>query len=332
MRIDITTEYMGMKLKNPLVASASPLSRHVDRVKRLEDAGVSAIVMHSLFEEEINKDKYELDRVMSLSAESYAEALNYLPEPDAYHNLDAEEYLEQIARLKRTLSIPVIGSLNGVSPGGWMGYARKMEQAGADAVELNIYYVPTDPALSGADVENMYVEDLKTVKGAVSIPVAVKLSPFFSNFANMALRLSDAGADGLVLFNRFYEPDFDLETLDVIPNLQFSHPMEMRLTLHWTAILFGHVKAGIAAGRGVKEAVDILKLVMAGADVVTAASVFYQEGIPKAARILEDLVRWMEAHEYESIRQMRGSMSYRHVANPALFERANYVRMLQSIR
>ncbi len=330
--MDLSTEYMGLKLANPLAASASSMTKHIDQVKMLEDAGVSCIMMHSLFEEEINRDKHELDSILGSTAHGYAEALSYFPEPEEYRNLDAEEYLEQIARIKKTVRVPLIASLNGVSAGGWMNYARKMQEAGADAIELNVYYIPTDPNLTAAMVEQTYIDDVRAVKQHVTIPVAVKLSPFFSSFANMAKRLEEAGADGLALFNRFYEPDFDLETLDVVPNLQFSHPFEMRLSLHWTAILSGSVKASIAAGRGVKEAGDVLKLVMAGADLVTAASVFYQEGIAKASRILSDMAQWMEEHGYESIKQMKGSMNYRNVADPAAFERANYLRMLQSIR
>jgi len=329
--MDLSTKYMGLNLSNPLVASASSMTRHLDQVKMLEDAGVSCIVMHSLFEEELTRDKHELDQLLMRTSEAYAEALSYFPEPEEYRNLDAEEYFEQIAKIKKSVRIPVIASLNGVSAGGWMNYAKKMEEAGADAIELNVYYIPTDPDMTSEQVENLYIEDLRTVKKTVSLPIAVKLNPFFSNFANMARRLDRAGADALVLFNRFYEPDFNLETLDVIPNLQFSHPFEMRLSLHWTAILHGHIKASIAAGRGVKDAQDVLKLIMAGADVVTAASVFYQEGIGRATRILSDLRDWMDRHEYVSIRQMQGSMSYRNVADPSAFERANYLRILQSI-
>lgn len=329
--MDLSTKYMGLNLSNPLVASASSMTRHLDQVKMLEDAGVSCIVMHSLFEEELTRDKHELDQLLMRTSEAYAEALSYFPEPEEYRNLDAEEYFEQIAKIKKSVRIPVIASLNGVSAGGWMNYAKKMEEAGADAIELNVYYIPTDPDMTSEQVENLYIEDLRTVKKTVSLPIAVKLNPFFSNFANMARRLDRAGADALVLFNRFYEPDFNLETLDVIPNLQFSHPFEMRLSLHWTAILHGHIKASIAAGRGVKDAQDVLKLIMAGADAVTAASVFYQEGIGRATRILSDLRDWMDRHEYVSIRQMQGSMSYRNVADPSAFERANYLRILQSI-
>ncbi|RMI06748.1 MAG: dihydroorotate dehydrogenase-like protein [Calditrichaeota bacterium] len=330
--MDLTTTYMGLKLKNPLVPSASPLSADVDVARRLEDAGAAAIVMYSLFEEQITHEAEEIDHYLTTFSESYAEALSYFPEPEAYRNMEAEEYLEQISRLKEALDIPVIASLNGVSPGGWMKFAQKMEQAGADALELNIYYIPTDPQITGEEVEDMYVEDLKAVKSCVSIPVAMKLSPYFSAFANLARRLDEAGADALVLFNRFYQPDIDLETLEVVPNLELSHSYEIRLPLRWIAILYGKIRAGLAATSGVHTAEDVLKLVMAGADVTMMASALLKEGPDVLTRILNDLEKWMEEHEYESIRQMKGSMSFQHVAEPAAWVRANYIKTLQSIR
>lgn len=330
--MDLTTTYMGLKLKNPLVPSASPLSADVDVARRLEDAGAAAIVMYSLFEEQITHEAEEIDHYLTTFSESYAEALSYFPEPEAYRNMEAEEYLEQISRLKEALDIPVIASLNGVSPGGWMKFARKMEQAGADALELNIYYIPTDPQITGEEVEDMYVEDLKAVKSCVSIPVAMKLSPYFSAFANLARRLDEAGADALVLFNRFYQPDIDLETLEVVPNLELSHSYEIRLPLRWIAILYGKIRASLAATSGVHTAEDVLKLVMAGADVTMMASALLKEGPDVLTRILNDLEKWMEEHEYESIRQMKGSMSFQHVAEPAAWVRANYIKTLQSIR
>ncbi len=330
--MDLTTTYMGLKLKNPLVPSASPLSADVDVARRLEDAGAAAIVMYSLFEEQITHEAEEIDHYLTTFSESYAEALSYFPEPEAYRNMEAEEYLEQISRLKEALDIPVIASLNGVSPGGWMKFAQKMEQAGADALELNIYYIPTDPQITGEEVEDMYVEDLQAVKSCVSIPVAMKLSPYFSAFANLARRLDEAGADALVLFNRFYQPDIDLETLEVVPNLELSHSYEIRLPLRWIAILYGKIRASLAATSGVHTAEDVLKLVMAGADVTMMASALLKEGPDVLTRILNDLEKWMEEHEYESIRQMKGSMSFQHVAEPAAWVRANYIKTLQSIR
>lgn len=332
MKVDLSTEYLGIKLKNPLVASASPLSKSVDTVKRLEDNGVAAVVMYSLFEEQINQEKEALDHYLTRHEETYAEALSYFPEPESYTNLDAEEYLEQVHTLKQSTSIPVIGSLNGVSAGGWMKYAKKIEEAGADALELNIFYIPTDPGMTASMVEEMYIEDLKTVKSSISIPVAIKLSPFFSAFANIATQLDKAGADGLVLFNRFYEPDFDLDELEVVPRLTLSTSFKARLAIHWLAILYGQVKASLAGARGVHNHEDVLKMVMAGADITMMASVLLQKGPQYIGTILNDLEQWLEQHEYHSISQMKGSMSYRNVAEPAAFERANYMKTLQSLK
>ena len=323
---------MGLKLKNPLVPSASPLSSGIEKAKQLEDAGASAIVMYSLFEEQITHESEELDTFLMQGAESYAEAMGYFPEPEKFHNVEAEEYLEQVASLKQSLDIPIIGSLNGVSAGGWMKYAKKIEEAGADALELNIYYIPTDPAMTAATVEAMYIEDLKTVKEQVSIPVSVKLGPFFSAPANMAKKLDEAGADALVLFNRLYQPDIDLEELEVVNDLQFSTPYELRLPLRWLAILYGHLNASLAATTGIHSAQDVLKAVMAGADVTQMASVLLEKSPSYLGTILKDLQKWMEEHEYESIEQMKGSMSYKSIAQPAAYTRANYMKTLQSIR
>jgi len=330
--MDLTTTYMGMKLKNPLVPSASPLSSSVDTVLQMEDAGAAAVVLYSLFEEQITHDVREIDHFLTTFNEGYAEALSYFPEPEVYNNLHAEDYLEHIRQLKRRVEIPIIASLNGVSAGGWMKYAQLMEQAGADALELNVYYIPTDPKLTAEDIEGMYLEDLRTVKNSVSIPVAMKLSPFFTAFANMAQRLDQAGADALVLFNRFYQPDIDLETLEVSPNLQLSSPSEIRLPLRWIAILYGRVKASLAATSGVHSASEVLKLLLAGADVTMMASVLLKKGVDTIRTILQDLEKWLEEHEYESIQQLKGSMSYQKVTEPAAFERANYIKVLQSFR
>ncbi|HHJ52505.1 MAG TPA: dihydroorotate dehydrogenase-like protein [Caldithrix abyssi] len=329
--MDLKTKYLGLELKNPLVPSASPLSTEVDKVKELEDNGAAAVVMYSLFEEQITHESHELDVFLSQGGESFAEAMSYFPEPEKFHNVDAEEYLEQIQKLKKAVDIPIIGSLNGISAGGWMEYAKKIEQAGADALELNIYYIPTDPSLSAEKIEDMYLEDLKTVKNQVDIPVAMKLSPFFTSFANMAQKLDKAGADGLVIFNRFYQADIDLEQLEVVPDLQLSHSYELRLPLRWLAILYGHVKADLAATTGIHTAEDVLKVVMAGADVAMMASALLQNGPAHLKKVLNDLTQWMEDHEYESIEQMKGSMSMKAVAEPAAYLRANYMKTLQSI-
>jgi dihydroorotate dehydrogenase (fumarate) len=330
--MDLTTTYMGMKLKNPLVPSASPMSESVDMVKRLEDAGAAAVVMYSLFEEQIEQEKHALDHYLTAETESYAEALSYFPRPHEFPNLHAEEYLEHIARLKKAVDIPIIASLNGVSAGGWMQYARSMQEAGAGAIELNIYYIPTDPDMPGIRVEEMYLDDLRKVKSSVSIPVAIQLNPYFSSFANMAVNLDCMGADALVLFNRFYQPDIDLETLEVVPNLELSHSNEIRLALRWIAILYGKVRASLAATSGVHNAADVLKLIMAGADVTMLASVLLKEGPSAITKILSNIKEWMEKHEYVSIKQMKGSMSYQNVREPAALVRANYIKVLHSFK
>ena len=329
--MDLKTKYLGLELKNPIVPSSSPLMINIDAVKRLEDNGAAAVVMYSLFEEQILQEQKELDTFLSQGTESFAEALQFFPQPEEFHNLRAEDYLEQIRRLKEAIDIPVIGSLNGVSAGGWMEYAQKIEQAGADALELNIYYIPTDPKMTAAEIEQMYIDDLKRVKKVTNIPIAVKLNPYFTSFANVAKRLDEAGADGLVLFNRFYQPDIDLETLDVVYDLEFSNSYELRLPLRWIAILYGKIKANMAATSGIHTAEDVLKAVMVGADVAMIASVLFQKGPRHIGRMLNDIQSWMEAHEYESIEQMKGSMSLKALHDPAAYMRANYMKTLQSI-
>jgi dihydroorotate dehydrogenase (fumarate) len=329
--MDLKTKYLGMELKNPVVPSASPLTEDKDVAKALEDAGASALVVYSLFEEQITHDSGELDHFLSFGTESFAEATSYFPEPEEF-KLGPEEYLNHINTLKETVDIPVIASLNGVSAGGWVKYAKNIEEAGADALELNIYYVPTSVELTGEEVEKMYIETLKSVKENLEIPVAVKLSPFFSSLPNMAKKLDEAGADALVLFNRFYQPDFDLENLEVVPNLQLSANWEMRLPLRWIAILYGNVKADLAASSGIQSHLDVLKVMMAGGKVAMIASELLRKGPRRIAEILNDLQSWMEEHEYESIEQMQGSMSQRSVAEPAAFERANYMKTLNSFR
>ena len=311
------------------MASASPLCESLENIRHLEDTGVGAVVLPSLFEEQLDLESYAVDSDLSRGSESFAESINYLPDLHNY-NLGADGYLELIRKARERVSIPVIASLNGVSPGGWARYSGMMEQAGADAIELNIYAIITDPNMSATDVEENYCDLVRQVKANVSIPVAVKFSHFFSAIANMGKQLDAAGADGLVMFNRFYQPDFDIESLAVIPRPTLSRPHELLLRLHWVAILYGWVRANLAVTGGVHSAEDVLKSMMAGAHVAMMTSALLQHGIDHAALVLKDLRRWMEAHEYESIRQMRGSMSQRSVSDPAAFERGNYMRVLSS--
>lgn len=327
--MDLTTQYLGLRLKNPIVPSSSPLSRDIGTVKRLEDAGASAIVMWSLFEEQLQFEAKELQHFLTYGTESFAEALSFFPEPSSY-NLGPDEYLEHISKLKQAVDIPVIASLNGVSTGGWIDTAKKIQQAGADALELNVYYIPTNPNLSSSDVEFVYLDILKAVKDAVNIPVSMKLSPYFTSMTNMAQRLADAGADGLVLFNRFYQPDIDIENLEVIPNLLLSTPQEMRLPLRWIAILYGRVNVDFAATTGIYTAEDVIKMVMAGAKVTMMTSALLRHGVERVSEIISDMKTWMEEHEYDSLKQMLGSMSQKSCPEPAAFERANYMKMLQS--
>jgi dihydroorotate dehydrogenase (fumarate) len=327
--VDLSTTYLGLRLKNPLVAASSPLSQKVDTAQQLEAAGVSAIVMYSLFEEQIIHESLKLHRDLTRGTESFAEALDYLPDFGQY-SIGPEIYIEKVRQLKRSLSIPVIGSLNGVSSGGWIDYAQKIEQAGADALELNLYYLATDPDLTSVELEGTYVTLVSDVRRSVSIPVAVKLSPFFTALPNFARQLAEAGADGLVLFNRFYQPDFDLEELEVVPNLVLSNSHELRLPLRWIAVLYGRVPVDFGLTSGVHTATDLIKAVMAGASVTTVASEFLQHGVGRATEILAEVQAWLEEHEYISIDQMKGSMSQQAVAEPAAFERANYMKVLSS--
>jgi dihydroorotate dehydrogenase (fumarate) len=326
---DLSTTYLGLKLDNPLVASASPLSKKVDSVKRLEDAGISAIVMYSLFEEQIMHESNALDYFLSRGTESYPEALTYFPEMESY-NIGPDSYLELIAKLKKSVNIPIIGSLNGISSGGWIEYAKKIAQAGADALELNIYYIPTDTGIDSTELENAQVELVTDVKKHLEIPLAVKLSPYYTALPNFAARLTKAGANSLVLFNRFYQPDIDTETLEVNPGLVLSNSYDLRLPLRWVAILYGSIKADLALTSGVHNEHDVLKAMMAGANVVEIASELIANGPSAATKILEGLQTWMNEFEYKSIQQMRGSMSQQAVAEPAAFERANYMKALQT--
>ncbi|MCL4549932.1 MAG: dihydroorotate dehydrogenase-like protein [Bacteroidetes bacterium] len=329
--MNLSTKYMGLNLKNPIVPSASPLSQSVDTVKAMEDAGAAAVVVYSLFEEQIVHESGELDHYLSNHTDSYAEALSYFPEPEKFH-LGPYQYLDHIAKLKKSVDIPVIGSINGVSNGGWIKYAQNIEQAGADALELNVYYIPTNPNIPGSEIEKMYVDTLKAVKSKVKIPVAIKLSPFFSSMSNMAKNLDEAGADGLVLFNRFYQPDFDLEKLEVVPNLMLSTNWEMRLPLRWIAILYGNVKASMAATSGIHSHLDAIKIIMAGGDVAMMCSELLLNGVDRIGQVIEGMKLWMEENEYESVDMMKGSMSQKSIAEPAAFERANYMKLLQSYK
>lgn len=329
--MDLSTRYLGLQLKHPLVPSASPLSHTVDGIRRLEDDNAAAVVMYSLFEEQITSESQQLDHYLSMGTDTFGEALSYFPDFEQFH-VGPDQYLELIRAAKEACDIPIIGSLNGVSTGGWIKYAKMIEEAGADALELNIYYLPADPAMTGAAVEEMYLNVVKDVKASISIPLAVKLSPFFSAMANMAFRLQVAGADGLVLFNRFYQPDFDLDALEVTPNLKLSNPYELRLPLRWIAMLYGRINLDYALTTGVHSHLDVLKGLMAGANVTMMASELLLNGTKRIAAILAEMQTWMEEHEYESVQQMIGSMSQQHVAEPAAFERANYMKVLDSWR
>jgi dihydroorotate dehydrogenase (fumarate) len=327
--IDLSTTYLGLKLKNPLVASSSPLCEDLGAIRRMEDAGAAAVVLHSLFEEQIEFEANELDRFLSDASERGPEALTHFPELTR-RVTGPDTYLEHLQKCKRAVRIPVIASLNGSSRGGWLRYAKQMEQAGADALELNIYHIPVDPDVSGEQVEQNYVELVKAVKAEVHIPVAVKLGPYFSSMANMARKLDAAGADALVLFNRFYQPDYDLESLEVVPNLILSSSHELLLRLHWIAVIYGSVKADLALTGGVHNAADVVKAMMAGARITMLTSALLKRGIGYLDTLTTELLVWMGDHEYDSIKQMQGSMSRNAVPQPAAFERANYLKVLGS--
>jgi len=328
---DLSTTYLGLNLKNPLVASASPLSKKLEQARKLEDAGIAAIVMYSLFEEQIIHESLELDHFLNRGSDSFPEALSYLPDGGMYA-IKPEKYLIQVAGLKKALKIPVIGSLNGVSKGGWTNYARKIEEAGADALELNLYYIATDLDMTSSDIEDTQVELVAEVKSAIKIPLAVKISPFVTSIPNFAKRLVDAGADGLVLFNRFYQPDFDLDELEIVHSLDLSTSADLRLPLRWISILHGKVNADFALTSGVHNYKDVLKVMMSGAKVAMMASKLLHDGEQIIGSMLKDLETWMKEHEYESIQQMQGSMSQKSVKEPAAFERANYMKVLNSFR
>ena len=325
--MDLTTQYLGLKLRTPLVAAASPLSEELDSIRLMEDSGASAVVLYSLFEEQLQQDRLELHHKLEQGTESFPEALSYFPEAVNY-NLGPEDYLKHIAKAKAAVGIPIIASLNASSPGGWTKYAALIQEAGAAALELNIYSIPTDMNQSGAEVEQNCLDILKAVKAEVSIPVAVKVSPFFSNFSNMALQA--AGADGLVLFNRFYQPDLDLESLEPRPNILLSTPMAMRLPLRWLAILSGKLDLSLAASSGIHRASDALKMLMVGADVTMLCSTLIRHGVRQISVIEREMVNWLQEHEYESIEQLKSSMSQKNCPDPAAYERAQYMRAISS--
>ncbi|NND89339.1 MAG: dihydroorotate dehydrogenase-like protein [Granulosicoccus sp.] len=325
--MDLTTHYMGLELTHPIVASASPLSKDIIGMQRLENAGAAAIVMYSLFEEQIQQEATALENLMTAGADSFAESLSYFPDPDQYHS-GTDQYLELIHRARKQLHIPIIASLNGISNTGWVDHARLMQDAGAHAIELNVYYLPTDSSLSGQMMEQRYIDTVRAVKSVVRIPVALKISPYFSSVGHMAHQLDEAGADALVLFNRFYQPDFDIDRLMLQTDLQLSEAHEIRLPLLWLAVLHGRLNASLGATTGVQTAVEVVKYLLAGADVVMTTSSLLRND-PEHLGVLRDgLVEWMRDKQYESVSEMRGAMSQQRVANPELLDRANYIRTI----
>lgn len=325
--MDLSTKYLGMTLKSPLVASASPLSEEISSIKKLEDAGVGAVVLYSLFEEQIRLEQEEYNYHTTQGTDAFAESLSYFPEVEDY-KLGPELYLEHIQNAKAAVDVPIIASLNGSSLGGWTDYAKEIEKAGADALELNIYNIPTDSGMSGADIEKQYVEILKAVKGAINIPVALKLSPFFSNFSNMAKQFDEAGADALVLFNRFYQPDIDLDEYEVTPNLLLSQSSAMRLPMRWIAILKDSIKADLAATSGVHTGTDVVKMLLVGANVTMLCSSLLKHGINHVKNIEDHMKQWMRENDYSTVTELQGSMSQQKTADPSSFERAQYMKAL----
>ncbi|MEL6136597.1 MAG: dihydroorotate dehydrogenase-like protein [Cyanobacteria bacterium J06628_6] len=328
--MDISTNYLGLDLRSPLVVGAcGPLTENLTHLRQMEDAGAGAVVLHSLFEEQLQKDRFELDYYLNQGTESYAEALSYFPHQPLFH-VSAEAYLEHIRQAKARVDIPIIASLNGNTPGGWTDYAQQIEAAGADAMELNLYAVPTELGQTAADLEQAYLEIVRSVTYSVNIPVAVKLSPYFTNLANFANRLSKTGVDGLVLFNRFYQPDIDLEALDVSSHVLLSTPQDLRLPLRWIAILYHTLPMDFAATGGIHRAQDVIKLLMVGADVTQMVSALLRHGIDHLRTVEQDLHRWLEEHEYASIEQLQGSMSQVNCPDPGAYERAQYIKSIQT--
>ena len=328
--MDLSTKYLGLQLRTPLVASASPLSQEVSGIRALEDAGASAVVLYSLFEEQLRQENLELERDLNAGTESFAESLTYFPKSGEFHT-GPEGYLNHIRKAKEAVDIPIIASLNGATLGGWTKYAKQVEQAGADAIECNLYFIPTNTEVLGSEIEKIYTDILREVKISVHIPVSAKLSPFFSNLANMAKRLDQMGTDGLVLFNRFYQPDIDLEELEIKPNVLLSSPQELRLPLTWIGILYGRVRASLGATTGVHNPEDVIKLLMVGADVTMLCSALLRHGIGHLRHVEQGVRKWMEEHEYESVQQLQGSMSQLRCPDPGAFERAQYMRAVKSL-
>jgi dihydroorotate dehydrogenase (fumarate) len=327
--MDFSTTYLGKKLRSPLVVSANPLSERVDNIKRMEDAGAGAVVLYSLFEEQLRQEQFSLDHHLTNGTESFAESLTYFPEMLEYHTT-SDAYLQHIRRTKEAVDIPIIASLNGTTASGWTSFAKKIEQAGADALELNLYSIQTDPKWTGQDAEANYLETVTRVRTAVGIPVAVKLSPFFSNLANFAVQLDRTGIEAMVLFNRFYQPDIDLDTLGVYPHLILSTSHDLRLPLRWVAILYGHIKADLAVTSGIHTGRDAIKALLAGASVAMMASALLRDGIDRLGIVQTEMRRWMEENEYESVTQMKGSVSQVNCENPSEFERTQYMQALTS--
>jgi len=325
--MDLSSSYMGLKLKNPIVVSSCPLSKSLDGIKTLEDSGASAVVMFSLFEEQIRREQEAFDNLMESVSGSFAESANFFPEMDD-EDKGAEQYLNLLSKAVDATDIPIIGSLNGMTNEGWIDYAKQIQQAGASALELNVYYIASDISKSSAEVEQRYIDILQAVKSSVSIPVAVKLSPFFSSAGNFAKRLNDAGADGLVMFNRFFQPDFNLDTLQVEPRANLGSAEEIRVPLLWIAVLHEQIQASLAATRGVQSSVEVIKYLLAGADVVMVASALMRHGPQYLQVILDELTEWLNAREYAAVSEIRGKMSHQHVANPGEFERVNYIKAL----
>ncbi len=328
--MDLSTKYLGLQLRTPLVASASPLSQEISGIRSLEDAGASAVVLYSLFEEQLRQESLELERDLNAGTESFAESLTYFPRTSEFHT-GSEGYLDHIRKAKAAVNIPIIASLNGATLGGWTKFAKQVEQAGADAIECNIYFIPTNTEVLGSEVENTYLDVVREVKTSVHIPIAVKLSPFFSNLANMAKRLDQIGTDGLVLFNRFYQPDIDLEELAIKPNVLLSSPQELRLPLTWIGILYGRIRANLAATSGVYGPKEVIKLLMVGADVTMLCSALLRNGVGHLRHVEQGVREWMEEHEYESVQQMQGSMSQQRCPDPGAFERAQYMRAVKGL-
>jgi dihydroorotate dehydrogenase (fumarate) len=329
--MDLSTRYLGLNLRSPLVPSASPLSDEIDAIKKMEDAGAGAVVLHSLFEEQLTLEQESLQHHLAFGTNSFPEALTFFPMPHEFRS-GPDEYLNHISKAKESVRIPIIASLNGSSIGGWIEHAKKIQQAGADALELNVYSIPTDMNRGCVEVEQVYLDILQAVKAVVSIPVALKISPFFSNLANMAKKLDEGGVNGLVLFNRFYQPDIDLDTLEIKPNVNLSTPHSLRLPMRWIAILYGKIKANLAATSGIHTAEDVIKMLMVGADVAMMCSVLLQKGIGQIRKIETELCEWMEEHDYQDLRQMQGSMSQKYCSDPTAFERAQYMKAIISYK